>query len=247
MATDNGSGDIKITIVYDNNPYHKGLKTDWGFGCVVTGLEKTILFDTGGDGEILLSNTQALHIDPKSIDVVVLSHIHGDHTDGLWAFLGRDPNVSVHLPASFPSRFKKKVSSLGANVVEVDGAKQLFDGVFTTGQLGSSILEQSLVVRTPNLTAVIAGCAHPGIEKMISVARKTTKEKRFLVTGGFHLGGASKETIHCLIARLKELGVEWAGPCHCSGDLARHLFKEAFGDHYVDVGVGKIIELSALK
>ena len=247
MATDNGSGDIKITIVYDNNPYRKGLKTDWGFGCVITGLEKTILFDTGGNGEILLSNMQALHIDPKSIDVVVLSHIHGDHTDGLWAFLAKNPKVSVYLPASFPSRFKKKVSSLSANVVEVHEATEVFDGVFTTGQVGDFMLEQALVITTPGVTAVISGCAHPGIEKMVAVAQKITKRKRFLVTGGFHLGGASKETIQRLIASLKELGVEWAGPCHCSGDLARNLFKEAFGDHYVDVGVGKIIELSALK
>jgi len=247
MATDKGSGDIKITVVYDNNPYRSGLKTDWGFGCVITGLEKTILFDTGGNGEVLLFNMRALNIDPKSIDIVVLSHIHEDHTNGLWAFLGKNPNVSVYLPASFPSRFKKRVSSLGADIVEVDGAKELFDGVFTTGQLGSSILEQSIVIRTLNLTAVIAGCAHPGIENMVSVARKTTKAKRFFVTGGFHLGGTSKKTIQRLTARLKKLGVQWAGPCHCSGDLARSLFKEAFGDRYVDVGVGKTIELSALK
>ena len=32
-------------------------------------------------------------------------------------------------------------------------------------------------------------------------------------------------------------------PCHCSGDLARNMFKEAFGDNYIDVGVGKTIEI----
>ena len=43
----NGVKDLTITVVYDNNPYKEGLQTGWGFGCVITGAEKTILFDTG--------------------------------------------------------------------------------------------------------------------------------------------------------------------------------------------------------
>ncbi|MFP4027901.1 MAG: MBL fold metallo-hydrolase [Candidatus Brocadiia bacterium] len=78
---------IRITIVYDNNPYKKGLKTAWGFGCLVEGLEETILFDTGGEGDILMDNMKKLHVDPDDVDAVVISHIHQDHCGGLPAFL----------------------------------------------------------------------------------------------------------------------------------------------------------------
>jgi len=40
---------LTITIVYDNNEYDPHLETKWGCSCLVQGLEKTILFDTGGD------------------------------------------------------------------------------------------------------------------------------------------------------------------------------------------------------
>ncbi|MBW2431318.1 MAG: hypothetical protein JRF56_20365 [Deltaproteobacteria bacterium] len=36
-------GDLRITVVYDNNPYKEGLTTSWGFACVVKGAGKTIL------------------------------------------------------------------------------------------------------------------------------------------------------------------------------------------------------------
>lgn len=43
---------LTLTIVYDNNGYDQRLETRWGFSCLIEGLEKTILFDTGGDGVI---------------------------------------------------------------------------------------------------------------------------------------------------------------------------------------------------
>jgi len=44
---------IVFTVVYENLPYKKGLKTNWGFACVISGTERTILFDTGGDSPTL--------------------------------------------------------------------------------------------------------------------------------------------------------------------------------------------------
>jgi len=49
-----------ITVICDNNPYKEGLETGRGFSCVIGGLEKTILFDTGGDGQRLLANMKKL-------------------------------------------------------------------------------------------------------------------------------------------------------------------------------------------
>lgn len=100
---------VSIAIIYDNNPYKKGLETAWGFSCFVKGTAKTILFDTGGDGSLLLRNMKSLGIDPKEIDLVFLSHIHKDHVGGLWHVIKRNPKVIVYIPKSFPDSFKKEV------------------------------------------------------------------------------------------------------------------------------------------
>ena len=93
---------ITITVVYDNETLVNDLVPSWGFSCLVQGLEKTILFDTGGDGEILLANMEQLGLDPQTVQVIVLSHLHGDHTGGLTDFLRVNPRVTVYLLDVFP-------------------------------------------------------------------------------------------------------------------------------------------------
>lgn len=77
------------------------------FSCLIEGLDKTILFDTGGNGDILLANMQRLGLDPEDVDAVVLSHIDADHTGGLGAFLARNPDVTVYMPESLPASFQR--------------------------------------------------------------------------------------------------------------------------------------------
>ncbi|MBU4173386.1 MAG: hypothetical protein KKB90_07385 [Actinobacteria bacterium] len=49
-----------------------------------------------------------------------------------------------------------------------------------------------------------------------------------------------------IVSGFQELGVARVGPCHCSGDEARRLFREAYGDRYIDVGVGTVIDVGNL-
>jgi len=232
---------ITITIVYDNNRYDSRLTAAWGFSCLARLPQQVILFDTGGDGVILLHNMAKLKIDPGEVDVVVLSHVHGDHVGGLASFLEHNSNVTVYMPFSFPQSLKDEVRITGAKLEEVDKAKELFYGVFTTGELDGGIKEQSLILRTPKGLVVITGCAHPGIVNVAKKAGEITGEKTFLMIGGFHLGGASPSQISYVAESLLQLGVEKVAPCHCSGERARRLFSEYFGDDYIDCGVGKEI------
>jgi len=242
-----GVKDVNITVVYDNNPYKEGLQTSWGFSCLITGAEKTILFDTGGDGSVLLSNMEKLAIEPNSIDLVVLSHIHGDHTGGLDSFLEKNPSVTVYMPKSFPTKFKDNVQNAGAKIVEVQGSLNICENVYSTGQLGKLIREQSLIIRTDKGLVVITGCAHPGIVKIVSAVREQLKEDIVLVMGGFHLEWATKGKLEKIISAFRKLGVRYAGPCHCSGDKARALFEKHFGKNYINIGAGKTIALADLQ
>jgi len=235
---------LRLTIVYDNNEYDPRLETRWGFSCLVEGLEKTILFDTGADSATLFSNMKKLKIDPAEIDAIVLSHIHGDHVGGLSGFLEENSDVIVYLPGSFPSTFKDSVRSFRAEVEEVSEAKELFTGVYTTGELGNGIKEQSLIVTCSQGLVLITGCAHPGVVNIVRKARDMLAEKPvYLVIGGFHLSGAATPQIESVIEGFRQLGVRKVAPCHCSGDETRKLFREEYGEDYIDSGAGKIITL----
>ncbi|MFO8061037.1 MAG: MBL fold metallo-hydrolase [Bacillota bacterium] len=48
---------------------------------------KRILFDTGSTGEVLGHNLKVLGVNPEELDLVFLSHCHGDHTGGLQSLI----------------------------------------------------------------------------------------------------------------------------------------------------------------
>ena len=232
---------ISITIVYDNNPYKAGLLTSWGFSCLIRGTEKTILFDTGGNGSVLIANMRQLGIDPEEIDITVLSHIHRDHTGGLEECIKKNKKVRIYFPRSFPQEFQSRLQNSGVKTTQVYDAINICTGVYSTGLLGSGIKEQSLVIHTDKGIIVITGCAHPGIVKIINTARDLIGADILLVMGGFHLAGMNKPELEEIILYFRRSGVKHVGPCHCSGDLSRQLFKAEYGNDFINVGVGRII------
>jgi len=180
---------MKITIVY-NNEAEAGLKSGWGFSCLIE-TEERILFDTGDSGEKLISNMKKLGIKPESIDKVVISHNHFDHTGGLKEFSKLNNDAAVFLPRSFSK------------------PTEISPGVYSTGALGRLIKEQSLVVNTEKGNLVITGCAHPGLENIIEKSKELGEI--YGVVGGFH--GFSR------LEKLQ--GIELIAPCHCTKYIQR--------------------------
>jgi len=233
----------RLTTLYDNYAHSSGLKTGWGFSCFIELENETILFDTGGDSDALLYNMKKLGKDPKAIDNIVLSHIHGDHTGGLRGVLEVNPDVTVYLPESFPESFKDDVKSHGSKVVEVRDSIKISENVISTGELGFTVKEQSLVISTEKGLVVITGCAHPGVANIVKEVKKLVNGKMYLVLGGFHLAWTSDSGIRDIIKSFRELGVRKVSPSHCSGDRAKELFAEEYEDDFIDNGVGMVIEL----
>ncbi len=236
-----------ITVIYDNYSYQKNLQTDWGFSCLVKTSTITLLFDTGGNGSILMENMQKLNIDPQEIDVVFLSHFHRDHSGGIYKFLETNPAITVYLPQSFPKEFKINLADHGAKVVDVSKSMKIAENIFSSGEMGSEIIEQSLIILTPKGQIVITGCAHPGIVQIVQRAKELFAEPILLVMGGFHLIRANEASLTSTVSILKSLGVRFVAPCHCSGDVARRKFAQEFGQTYLNFGVGKIINFEDLK
>ncbi|MBN2059704.1 MAG: MBL fold metallo-hydrolase [Deltaproteobacteria bacterium] len=238
----------QLIIVYDNNISKKGLTSAWGFSCLIILSQKFILFDTGGDPSILLENMEEMDIDPEKLDSVVLSHVHWDHVGGLSALLGIQKRpIIAYLPKSFPDNFKKQVALMGADVKEIGGSLMIDNGVYTTGELGLSIKEQSLVLKTVNGLVIITGCAHPGIVEIVDHAKKLFKEDVYLLIGGFHLTGKSTKEITAIVEQLDKLNVKRVAPCHCSGNTARDLFKRHYGNNYIECGVGLLLDIPYIK
>ncbi len=235
--------DLDLTIVYDNNPYNEELETRWGFSCLIEGLEETILFDVGGESAVLLKNMEKLKIDPKKVNVIVLSHIHYDHIGGLSDFLKKNSLVTVYLPQSFPQSIKDKVKKVGAKLVEVYSLRKICKNAYSTGELGSWIKEESLIIKTSKGLVAITGCAHPGIVNIVKKAKEMLKTDVYLVLGGFHLCWVNAWQIKGIAKGLKEQKVKKVAPCHCSGDLARKLFKKAYGKDFILSGAGKKIKI----
>ena len=237
---------VTLTIVYDNvapgdSVSDLALRTGWGFACVIETGEATVLFDTGGNGEILLDNMAKLGFDPQVIDVVVLSHDHFDHTGGLMGLLETGARPTVYAPASFSVSFKDDVRAI-TDLVEVTDPLEILPGVHTTGEMSktrSSIIEQALMVETEQGLVVVTGCAHPGVAEMVRRSKEAVDGDVALVMGGFHLGDASERQLDDIIADFRELGVQQVAPSHCTGDQARSMFAEAFGDDCTLAGVGQ--------
>lgn len=209
---------MKITLIYDNGVYKKGLEADWGFSCLVeVENQPRILFDTGANGRILLDNMEKLDIKPESIDEVFISHDHWDHVGGIPDLLKVKPDLKIYVPESYTSK--------GNNLVRIKEPIEIHENMWSTGELSG--IEQSLVVKTNKGLVIIDGCSHPGVGDILRVASQFGKV--YALIGGLH---GFRE-----FALLNDLKL--VCPCHCTQFKSE--IKSLYLDKCIDGGAGKVI------
>ncbi len=213
---------MKITIVYDNCLGKVGLRTGWGFSCLIAdGNTPPLLFDTGADGAALLNNMKQLGIDPERVGTIVISHAHGDHTGGLTHILEINKHADIYVPASTVARMP------GRKVISVSQPTQITGTVFSTGELNG--MEQSLVVKSGKGLVVVTGCAHPGVGAILD--RASQYGKVYGIIGGLH-GFRDFNRIR---------GLSLICPCHCTQYKSE--LRELFPEQYVPCGAGLELEV----
>jgi 7,8-dihydropterin-6-yl-methyl-4-(beta-D-ribofuranosyl)aminobenzene 5'-phosphate synthase len=183
-----------------------------------------------------------LNIDPRSIQSVVISHNHQDHQGGLKDFLSVNSQVTVFIPNSSPSDLEREINSKGAKAVRIDSLKQISESIYSSGELKENIPEQSLVLQSAKGLVIITGCAHPGIVRIIEHVKQLFPfEPIYLAMGGFHLKSESSQNIKEIVEMIQEYGVQRIAPSHCTGEAAIEIFKQRFGDNFIESGVGRMI------
>jgi len=232
-----------ITVLFNNTTDDERLLPAHGLACLIEGGTRTLLFDTGGDGSILLDNMDALGKDPAAIDVVVISHLHWDHMGGLWQLLRRSGPVDLYLPKSASKEFRQHAEMLGATVTLVDTPMEIISGIRSTGEMGDKFKEQSLVLDSTDGAVVVTGCAHPGVVAIVERAREIAGAPVRFVLGGFHLRSTPEKDVAAIVARLENLGVARIAGSHCTGDMPMAMLRQVWRDDFVDFGCGTTVRI----
>jgi len=216
--------EMKLTIVYDNEVFKKniGLRSDWGFSCLISTDSENILFDTGANGDILLENMKILNLNPNDIDKIIISHEHSDHYGGLKALFSKTKDIDAY-------RLSRDIIDKKITFISPEIPESISKGVWTTGRIKGLVDEQSLVLEGNSGWYVLTGCSHPGIEKILDISREIGEIVGII--GGFH--GFNRFE---LVERL-----DFICPCHCT--THKDDLKKAFPEKTAQCGVGKIFDL----
>lgn len=84
---------VSITIMADNLS-DSGLNTEHGLALLIQANGYSIVFDTG-QGTALFANADAMNVDLKRPEMLVLSHGHYDHTGGIPELLRINPGIRI--------------------------------------------------------------------------------------------------------------------------------------------------------
>jgi 7,8-dihydropterin-6-yl-methyl-4-(beta-D-ribofuranosyl)aminobenzene 5'-phosphate synthase len=145
--------EIRITTLSENTAAIPGLLAEWGLSILAEVDDQKILLDAGL-GNSTVHNALALGMDLSTIDKVVLSHGHVDHTGGLRGLLGTmrkqveilaHPNVwaskYIKRPGEEVYRYigipfaREELEELGASFVLDKEPVWITDHIVTTGEI----------------------------------------------------------------------------------------------------------------
>jgi 7,8-dihydropterin-6-yl-methyl-4-(beta-D-ribofuranosyl)aminobenzene 5'-phosphate synthase len=240
--------ELEIRVIYDNTSAHPDFQEDWGFAALVTYRGKRILFDSGTKPDLFLENLKKWKVKPSSIHATVISHQHQDHRNGVYKLYPQNRKMPVFFLENFEQAAWDEADAIGMKPVRVTGPVEIMKGVNSTGPVEGDPFEQALVIETSDGPVMLVGCSHPGVVKLVeTVQRQRGLQHIRLLIGGFHMFRQDEAQIREQIQALDRLNVQRVLPAHCTGDPAKALFYQAFGDRAEPAGAGKLIRLPVVK
>jgi 7,8-dihydropterin-6-yl-methyl-4-(beta-D-ribofuranosyl)aminobenzene 5'-phosphate synthase len=166
-------------------------------------------------------------------------------------FLERQPGLPRSLQyfeGAEPREWSSGSPWENANFKIVSGMVEIFPGFHVLSVQSDKpgtreMNELSLAIRTPRGLAVVVGCSHPGVEKILEQVAKIDP-KLHVVTGGFHLVRTPEAEVQRVAGVLQNvLKVERVAPAHCTSELGFSVFRKLFGARFDEAGLGASITL----
>jgi len=119
----------RVTILSDAFGKDAVLHKDWGYSALVEWNGRRVLFDAGNHADHLIENARRLDVDLGHLDFAIVSHRHGDHTNGLARIVALNPGLTIYVPddehfggPTPPVFFRQPDPSLPAHMRYFDGA-----------------------------------------------------------------------------------------------------------------------------
>lgn len=256
--------EMKLTVLTENTASPDFL-AEFGLSYLLEHDDMKILFDTGST-DVFKKNAGKLDIDLQTVDMIVLSHGHWDHGNGL-KYLKNKP-LLCH-PGVFIRRYHKNDDvhiGLELSREELEQRFQIIlsgtpykisDKIIFLGEIprrnafeskSTAFMDEhgkedyipddsALTMVVNDELVVVSGCAHSGICNIIEYARDVTGVKKVnTVIGGFHLKSDDRQTKET-IQYLKDLQIAKVLPSHCTQLPALAAFYREFQMEQVRAGM----------
>ena len=158
------------------------------------------------------------------------------------------PQDLHYFDGKYEDKYKVDSAWPTANITLIDKPTEVLPGFYLFKTISENkgtmeLNELSLAIKTPKGLAVIVGCSHPGIEKILAAAAEIDP-KIYTLAGGLHLVDVSDQQITQIVSNFKnKWGIERVAAGHCSGEFAQAEFSRSYGDKHDHSGVGEIILL----
>jgi 7,8-dihydropterin-6-yl-methyl-4-(beta-D-ribofuranosyl)aminobenzene 5'-phosphate synthase len=225
----------------------------------------TVLFDTGVSRKGILWNFDALAIDAKEIQAIVLSHGHADHAMGFLGLADRlgsrgiplviHPDAYLERKLVLPNgdefflRSPNRADLRRENIelIESVNPSMLIDGMLlVSGEVARTTeFEKGMAVHRAKRDGVWGpDPLIPDDQCAIVNVRDKGLVIIYTVMGGFHLtGGLFEPIIPATVAALKHIGPRYLIPGHCTGWSAMHQIAQAMPDAFIPNSVGTTMML----
>ncbi|WP_051966189.1 MBL fold metallo-hydrolase [Thermanaerosceptrum fracticalcis] len=163
---------------------------------------------------------------------------------------------------------QKELEEQGASFTFSRGPTELYPGVILSGEIprlspveypnflvpgkeewlkDSLADDQFILVLTKQGPVLILGCTHAGLANTLAYAQRLAGGQRiFAVLGGMHLAEAKPAVIENNINIIRESGIEYVIPLHCTGFHAMSRLYQVFDPKFKEGKVGMKISFSEL-